>query len=79
MSKFRPFDYLTEEEKNEVLKYEALLQATNTVKEFIEIERILNDYENLGIARKHLRDLKRELKSIGALDEDEESSSHQVC
>ncbi|KOS61427.1 hypothetical protein FJQ98_16740 [Lysinibacillus agricola] len=78
MSKFRPFDYLTESEKNEVLSYEAKLQNSKSVKEFIEIERILKDYRSLGIARRHFKEMENILKSAGDSDDDEESSNYRT-
>lgn len=69
MSKFRPFDYLTESEQKEVIKYEYLLQACKTVSEYLEVERILNDYRDLGIARRQLEDLKEEYKKLDLLKE----------
>lgn len=77
MSKFRPFDYLTENEQEEVRKYEELLQRSKTVQEFVEIERILKDYRSLGIARKNFRDFENLIKSSSDSSDDEESSSHQ--
>jgi len=75
MSKFRPFDYLTEDEQQEVRNYEGLLQRSKTVQEFVEIERILKDYRSLGIARKNFDDLRKLINSSDDTD-DEESSSH---
>lgn len=77
MSKFRPFDYLTDKEKKEVLKYEALLQAASTVKEFIEVERILKEYRSLGIRRRQLDDIANQHSRNTAIDEDEESSNNR--
>lgn len=78
MSTFRPFDYLSQQEQQEVLKYEHLLQATKTVSEYIEINRILDDYLELARVRKRINELKEELKAEGKLDEEEEENIDQL-
>lgn len=78
MSRFRPFDYLSQQEQQEVLKYEHLLQASKTVSEYLEINRILDDYLELARVRKRIKEVKKELIAEGKLSEDEEEDIDQL-
>ncbi|POZ56426.1 hypothetical protein LYSIN_01209 [Lysinibacillus sphaericus] len=70
MSTFRPFDYLDQQEQQEVLKYEHQLQVSRTVSEYLEINRIIDDYLELARVRKRIAEIKDELRAKGKLDED---------
>lgn len=78
MSTFRPFDYLLPHEQQEVLKYEQSLQASKTVSEYIEINRILDDYLELARVRKRIEEVREELKAEGKLDEDEDEAINKL-
>lgn len=57
MTKFRPFDYLTDEEKKDVLRYESLINESTSVRDFIKFERVLDAYRRLGIMRRQIEDI----------------------
>lgn len=63
MVKFRPFDYLTDSEKKEVIVLEALIQRSENVIEFLRYERLLDDYRRLGITRRVFKDFIGTLES----------------
>lgn len=60
MTKFRPFDYLTDVEKKDVLMYESLIKESTSVRDFIKFERVLDAYRSLGIIRRQIEDVEKQ-------------------